>query len=185
MSKGHGQLQRSILDAHRQAFARTARAIENLTGRTAEYDRKWTAGSARTVAWIIYDQEPTESQLRSIRRAAKRLIEEGHLVRVNYAKDERESMDQQRRLVAESLVALAFEHPGRMFTADGVARECERHDKDWWKRGNPWSSSALVASGYLRAAYRRGAIKRHRRAGTDGVETFYYLPVAPAQGDSL
>src|SRR5699024_1012813 len=77
----------------------------------------WGAGDAMMIGKRIYG-EPTESQLRSIRRAAKRLIEDGLLVKDTRAADivtaEAEGRAKQREIIRETLRVMCEEQPGRM-----------------------------------------------------------------------
>lgn len=174
MSRGLGQLQRQVLDAHKQSWGNGAK-VRELWGIQWEYEKIWHPGQTRGIAEIIYG-EATESKLRSIRRAVKRLIEDGYLVKDDRVERERERMDEQRELVARALVELHQETPGCGWSADQINRRLAQNDKDWWKHAPGFRSSGTrVASGYLRAMHKRSGDRLGRFDRTrHGIKKTYY-----------
>ena len=130
MSKGLGALQRSVLEAHRQWWE-----SKHTTG---EYVPAWDSYQARTIARIVYGGEPTESQMRSMRRAVKRLIEDGHMtkaVRVTHKDRETAEREAKRAHVLKIMGELSAERPGCMFTSGMIGARCRKDNPELWGYG--------------------------------------------------
>ena len=162
MSRGLGQLQRRILDVHQKEHAEYLVRAAKWVKVDPNAPALWSAGSASTIGKRIYG-EPTESQLRSIRRAAKRLIEGGYLTKdtraAELAKAEREGKARQYQIIRDALESLNTEHPGKMFDADAVAKRAAETVPGWHKLGGQSPHSAtMVASGLLRTLREHGDV---------------------------
>lgn len=180
MSRGLGQLQKRILSEHQARWDDLMEKKAQGLRVNPAAEQTWGAGDARMIGKRIYG-DPTESQLRSIRRAAKRLIEGGLLVKDTRAADivtaEGEGRAKQREIIRETLRVMCEEKPGRMFDAWMIARKATELEPGWYelRKAYPNSSRTLVAAGFLRAMHQRGEIRRERREESGSLQAYYYL----------
>src|SRR5699024_4756559 len=180
MGRGLGQLQKRLLSEHQAWWDDLMEKKAQGLRVNPAAEQTWGAGDAMMIGRRIYG-EPTESQLRSIRRAAKRLIEDGLLVKDTRAaeivKVESEGRAKQREIIRETLRVMCEEQPGRMFDASGIARRASKLHPGWFEIRKPSrdSTATLTAAGLLRAMRKRGEVNRERVEESGNLQAYYYL----------